>query len=114
MIQVTGLLPEFTDNGHYPKPAYIDSFRPGGGRAVAGQVLEISKHDNAARAPQEPGTGRTARIYRFPASKVAIPAPPPELPAPRRRKSHFRLHLMIEITLGLMLWLAWFIWHLVR
>jgi hypothetical protein len=78
---------------------------------VAGQVLDISKHDNAARTPQPQSAGRSARIYRFPASKIAIPTPPP---APARRTSNLRLHLMIEIGVGLLLWFVWFIWHLLH
>lgn len=77
---------------------------------MAGQVLDISKHENSARTlpPQRPG--RTARIYRFPAGKCIMPA----TPAAPARKSNLRTHLIVEVAIGLLLWLIWFIWHLLN
>lgn len=77
---------------------------------MTGQVLDISKHENTVRTPHPQGPGRSARLYRFPAGKCVMPVPPP--PPVHSRKFKIRLHLMIELTIGLMLWLIWFIWRL--
>jgi hypothetical protein len=77
---------------------------------VAGQVLDISKHENAvARDPAwrttRTASGKRARIYSFPAPAAAVSNAPE---APKRR---LRLHLAVELAIGFMLWLSWYIWH---
>jgi hypothetical protein len=79
---------------------------------LAGQVLEISKHESTAKTRPSGLTGQCARVYRFPSRTVAVvPAPP--IPK-RRRVSNFRIHLVVELTIGLLFWLVWFIWHLMH
>jgi hypothetical protein len=55
--------------------------------------------------------GRRARIYQFPPTTAVAPAA--ALPK-RRRLSNFRIHLAVELTVGLFLWLVWFVWHLMQ
>ena len=78
---------------------------------MAGQVLDISKHESTVRGTPSELVGRQARVYRFP-SKTALP-PPPRAPR-RKRLSNFRIHLAVEIAIGLFFWLVWFIWHLMQ
>jgi hypothetical protein len=79
---------------------------------VAGQVMDISKHETSARLPQAQRPGIPARLYRFPAGKSVLTIPPSAPPPARRSK--LRLHLMVEVAIGLLIWLIWFIWHLFR
>jgi hypothetical protein len=82
---------------------------------VAGQVLDISKHENAVArdaawrasrtVSRTASGGKRARIYSFPAPAAAVSNAPE---APKRR---LRLHLAVELAIGFMLWLSWYIWH---
>lgn len=86
-----------------------------GGVTVAGQVLDISKHDNTARKAPVKLAGKRARLYPFPAP-AAVAEPPVsavEQPEPLPR-SRFRLHLAVELGVGLFLWLLWYAWHLLH
>jgi hypothetical protein len=79
---------------------------------LAGQLLEISKHESAVRVVAPPViVGKYARVYLFPSRKAA--APPPCLPK-RTHVSNFRIHLVVELTIGLFFWLVWFVLHLMR
>ena len=80
---------------------------------MAGQLLEISKHENTLRATPSGLAGRRARIYQFPFKAPALPAQPSLTPR-RKRLSNLRIHLAVEIAVGLFLWLAWFVLHLIR
>jgi hypothetical protein len=76
---------------------------------VACQVLEISKHENTIRATAPSEHARQgARLYRFP-SRVPVILPRANA---AKKSSHFRIHLAVEITIGVMFWLIWFIWRL--
>jgi hypothetical protein len=78
---------------------------------VAGQVLDISKHESTVRTSRPQGAGKRARVYRFPAGKSEL------LPAPAAaigKKSNFRVHVVVEIAIGLLFWLIWFVWHLLH
>ncbi len=79
---------------------------------MAGQLLEISKHESPGRFVAPPVVvGKSARVYLFP-SKMAV-APPPRLPK-KKHVSNFRIHLVVELTIGLFFWMVWFVWHLVQ
>ena len=78
---------------------------------MAGQVLDISKHESAMRDTPSVLVGRRARIYQFPSTTAVAPA----APVPKRKRlSNFRIHLAVELTVGLFFWLVWFIWHLMQ
>ncbi len=73
--------------------------------------MDISKHDTAVTAGRPAPPGQNARLYRFPSRAQVI------LPQPRmtvRPRTWFRTHLMLEIALGLIVWLLWFVWHLMN
>jgi hypothetical protein len=109
VILVTGYRRQFDENGNIGR-LVRESFQPAGGINVAGQVLDISKHENTIRAIAfTERAGRSARLYRFPSREQATL---PCAPAARRRPSELRIHLAVEITIGLMFWLIWFIWRL--
>jgi hypothetical protein len=78
---------------------------------VAGQVLEISKHETAVRAGQAEHAGQGARIYRFP-SRAQVTFPRAKVPV--RPRIWFRTYLLINIAIGMLVWLAWFVWHLMH
>jgi hypothetical protein len=79
---------------------------------LAGQLLEISKHENTVRVVGPPVVvGKSARVYLFP-SKIAVA--PPLRPPKRKHVSNFRIHLVVELTIGLFFWLVWFILHLMH
>jgi hypothetical protein len=79
---------------------------------VAGQVLEISKHDNTSTARQLAHSGRTARLYRFPSlPPLAAAAQKPQNVAPKAPERRFQLHLAVEVAIGLVVWLIWLLWR---
>ena len=72
---------------------------------MAGQLLDISKHNNLVRSSQPvTSAGRRARVYRFPAGEALVD--------PLERKHHVHSQLTAQIGIGLMVWLIWFVWHL--
>jgi hypothetical protein len=78
---------------------------------VGCQVLDISKHEITIRTTARSArAGQVARLYRFP-SRAPVTLPPPKA---RKRPSQFRIHLAVEITIGLLFWLTWFVWHLMH
>lgn len=80
---------------------------------LAGQVLDISKHESTVRVTPSVLVGHRARVYRFPSKTPNVPPRP--LPASKRKRlSNFRIHLAVEITIGLFFWLVWFVLHLFR
>jgi hypothetical protein len=81
---------------------------------LAGQLLEISRHEDTVRViPPPVVVGKCARVYQFP-SKTAV-APPPPTPIPKRKQvSNFCIHLVVELTIGLFFWLVWFVLHLMH
>jgi hypothetical protein len=109
VISVTGYWHQFNENGSVER-RLRGFFEPAGSIKVACQVLDISKHENTIRAiaRTEPA-GKGARLYRFP-SRAQVILPCAEVS--RKRPSHFRIHLAVEITIGMMFWLIWFIWRL--
>lgn len=71
---------------------------------MVAQVLEITKHENRMRTSRPYRDGMGARVYRFPSRGAASQDAPPA--------SRFRLHLALELAIGLAVWLTWFLWHL--
>jgi hypothetical protein len=82
---------------------------------VAGHVLDISKHENAAKkAPAQP-PGKRARLYSFPVPPPVLqPQPQVAAPAEHAPKSRFRLHLAVELGIGCFIWLLWYVWRLLH
>jgi hypothetical protein len=79
---------------------------------VAGQLLEISRHENTVRVVAPPVVvGKCARVYQFPSKTVLAPPPPPPK---RKHVSNFRIHLVVELTIGLFFWMVWFVLHLMH
>jgi hypothetical protein len=79
---------------------------------VAGQVLDISKHETPVRAAaSSEHAGQGARIYRFPSqAQMAFP----RAKVPMRPRTWIRTYLLIDIAIGLLVWLGWFVWHLMH
>jgi hypothetical protein len=85
---------------------------------VAGQVLDISKHENIARSERPARAAaekRSARLYRFPspaheANKVG---PAPKAKA-QRIPGTWRSRLAIELAIGFTMWLIWFWWRMLH
>jgi hypothetical protein len=82
-----------------------------GALEVTGQVLDISKHETTVRATPAGLSGQRARIYRFPSKPAAAP-PPPNFKEETGRRIRYSPGL--ELAIGLVFWLIWFIWHLTR
>jgi hypothetical protein len=96
---------------------------------VAGQVLDISKHENVVHPERrqspvlQPASAqhRTARVYSFPsptpqpaaAASIAATQPNAAL-APQATKQTWRARLAIELAIGFMVWLIWFWWHMLH
>jgi hypothetical protein len=87
------------------------AFRGKGASLVAGQVLDISKHESAVKSAPSGLAGQRARIYRFPSKPAAAP-PPPD--SKEDTENQIRYSPGLELVLGLVFWLIWFIWHLTR
>jgi hypothetical protein len=87
------------------------AFRGKGASLVSGQVLDISKHESTGSSAPSELAGRRARIYRFPSKPAAAPPPPDSKEDTGQR---IRYSPGLELAIGLVFWLIWFIWHLTR
>lgn len=82
---------------------------------MAGQVLEISKHENTVTTAAQGRPGGRARIYRFPDRTPLLGSELPAVTADQRSlRRLFHLHLAAEVGIGLTVWLVWFLWHLLH
>ena len=77
---------------------------------MAARVLEISRHEGTANTAQTAYPRRPARVYRFPAPAAVVHGHVDREGA--HRHNPLRMHLAIELAIGVTIWLTWYLWRL--